>query len=47
MDKTLIVNAMIFDGSGAAPFSGDMLVESISNVNALRRRAPRAWVPSP
>jgi len=25
MDKTLIVNAMIFDGSGAAPFSGDVL----------------------
>jgi imidazolonepropionase-like amidohydrolase len=27
MDRTLIVNAMIFDGSGAAPFSGDVLVE--------------------
>jgi len=27
MDKTLIANAMIFDGSGAAPFSGDVLVE--------------------
>ena len=27
MDRTLIVNAMVFDGSGAAPFSGDVLVE--------------------
>jgi imidazolonepropionase-like amidohydrolase len=27
MERTLIVNAMIFDGSGAAPFSGDVLVE--------------------
>ena len=27
MDRTLIVNAMILDGSGAAPFSGDVLVE--------------------
>ena len=27
MDKTLIVNAMIFDGSGAPPFAGDVLVE--------------------
>ena len=40
MDKTLIVNAMISDGRGAAPFSGDVL-------NALRRRAPLAWVRSP
>src|SRR6266852_8336258 len=47
MDKTLIVNAMIFDGSGAAPFSGDVLVEWIGNMNALRLRAPLAWVPSP
>jgi uncharacterized protein YggL (DUF469 family) len=47
MDKTLIVNAMIFDGSGAAPFSGDVLVETIRNMNARRRRAPLAWVPSP
>jgi len=27
MDRTLIVNAMVFDGSGAAPFPGDVLVE--------------------
>ena len=27
MDRTLIVNAMVFDGSGAAPFAGDVLVE--------------------
>jgi uncharacterized protein YggL (DUF469 family) len=47
MDKTLIVNAVIFDGSGAAPFSGDVLVERIGNMNALRRRAPLAWVRSP
>ena len=40
MDKTLIVNAMVFDGSGAAPFPGDVLVERIGNMNALRRRAP-------
>jgi hypothetical protein len=39
MDKTLIVNAMIFGGSGAA--------QRIGNTNALRRRAPLAWVPSP
>jgi len=47
MGKTLIVNAMIFDGSGAAPFSGDVLVERTGNMNALRRRAPLARVPSP
>src|SRR6267142_1112558 len=27
MDRTLIANAMILDGSGAAPFAGDVLVE--------------------
>ena len=27
MDRTLIANTAIFDGSGAAPFSGDVLVE--------------------
>ena len=27
MDRTLIANTMIFDGSGAAPFAGDVLVE--------------------
>ena len=27
MDRTLIVNTMILDGSGAPPFSGDVLVE--------------------
>src|SRR5262245_56027264 len=27
MDKTLITNTTIFDGSGAAPFAGDVLVE--------------------
>jgi imidazolonepropionase-like amidohydrolase len=27
MDRTLIANAAIFDGSGAAPFSGDVMVE--------------------
>jgi imidazolonepropionase-like amidohydrolase len=27
MDRTLIANATIFDGSGAAPFAGDVLVE--------------------
>ena len=27
MDRTLIANATIFDGSGSAPFSGDVLVE--------------------
>jgi imidazolonepropionase-like amidohydrolase len=27
MDRTLIVNTTIFDGSGAAPFAGDVLVE--------------------
>ena len=27
MDRTLIANTMILDGSGAAPFSGDVLVE--------------------
>src|SRR5262245_10034566 len=27
MDRTLIANTMIFDGSGAAPFGGDVLVE--------------------
>src|SRR5262249_24096117 len=27
MDRILIANASIFDGSGAAPFSGDVLVE--------------------
>lgn len=26
MDRTLIASAMILDGSGAAPFSGDVLV---------------------
>jgi len=33
MDKTLIVNAMIFDGSGAAPFSGDVL-ERMGNMSS-------------
>jgi len=27
MDRTLIANASIFDGSGAAPFAGDVMVE--------------------
>jgi imidazolonepropionase-like amidohydrolase len=27
MDRTLIANTTVFDGSGAAPFSGDVLVE--------------------
>lgn len=40
MDKTLIVNAMIFDGSGAAPFSGDVLAERIED-----RQHERAFLP--
>ena len=43
MDKTLIVNAMIFDGSGAAPFSGDVLVERIEN--RQHERLPAAGAP--
>jgi len=31
MDKTLIVDAMILDGSGAAPFPGDVLVERMED----------------
>ena len=27
MDRTLIANASIFDGSGAAPYAGDVMVE--------------------
>lgn len=27
MDRTLIANAMILDGSGPGPFPGDVLVE--------------------
>jgi hypothetical protein len=27
MDRTLIANTMILDGSGAAPFPGDVLVD--------------------
>jgi hypothetical protein len=43
MDKTLIVNAMIFDGSGAAPFSGDTLVERIED--RQHERPPAAGAP--
>ena len=44
MDKTLIVNAMIFDGSGAAPFSGDVLVERIGR-GRQHERPPAAGAP--
>ena len=43
MDKTLIVDAMIFDGSGAAPFSGDVLVERIED--RQHERPPAAGAP--
>src|ERR1700682_4697227 len=36
MDKTLIANATIFDGSGAAPFAGDVLVEG-QRIASVRR----------
>ena len=36
MDRTLIANATIFDGSGAAPFSGDVLVDG-QRVTAVQR----------
>jgi imidazolonepropionase-like amidohydrolase len=36
MNKTLIVGAKIFDGSGAAPFEGDVLVEG-TRVRAVSR----------
>src|SRR6266545_4204896 len=36
MDKTLIANTTILDGSGAAPFSGDVLVEG-QRIAAVRR----------
>ncbi len=42
MDKTLIVNAMIFDGSGAAPFSGEVLVERIEERQHERPPAAEA-----
>src|SRR4029450_4542256 len=46
MDRTLIVNAMIFDGTGAAPFSGDVLVEgqrigAVKMGGGLPRARPR------
>ena len=43
MDRTLIANATIFEGSGAAPFTGDVLVEG-QRVNAVQRGGglPRA-----
>jgi imidazolonepropionase-like amidohydrolase len=45
MDRTLIADATIFDGSGAAPFSGDVLVEG-QRVTAVQRGGglPRAGV---
>jgi imidazolonepropionase-like amidohydrolase len=36
MDRTLIANAMILDGSGAAPFAGDVLVEG-QRIAAVQR----------
>jgi len=36
MDKTLIANTTIFDGSGAAPFGGDVLVEG-QRIAAVQR----------
>jgi imidazolonepropionase-like amidohydrolase len=36
MDRTLIANATIFDGSGASPFSGDVLVDG-QRVTAVQR----------
>ena len=36
MDRTLIANATIFDGTGSAPFSGDVLVEG-QRVTAVQR----------
>src|SRR5262249_35069309 len=36
MDRTLIANTTIFDGSGAAPFSGDVLVEGQRIAAVLR-----------
>ncbi len=36
MDKTLIVDTTVFDGSGAAPFAGDVLVEG-QRVVAVQR----------
>ena len=41
MDRTLIANATIFDGSGAAPFPGDVLVEGQRSV-AVERGGGRA-----
>src|SRR6266581_4653034 len=43
MDRTLIANATILDGSGAAPFSGDVLVEG-QRIAAVQRGGglPRA-----
>ena len=43
MDRTLITNATILDGSGAAPFSGDVLVEG-QRIAAVQRGGglPRA-----
>src|SRR5215813_5236113 len=36
MDRTLIANTTIFDGSGAAPFGGDVLVEG-QRIAAVQR----------
>jgi imidazolonepropionase-like amidohydrolase len=36
MDRTLIANTTIFDGSGAAPFAGDVLVEGRRIVSVQR-----------
>jgi hypothetical protein len=50
MDRILIVYAMIVDGSGAAPFSGDVLVEGerdllVGELARLHRRLlrPHRW----
>ena len=43
MDRTLIAGTTIFDGSGAAPFTGDVLVEGqrVADGPAGRRAAAR------
>ena len=38
MDRTLIANATVFDGSGAAPFPADVLVEG-QRIAAVQRAA--------